>query len=292
MTNYKQTSLFLFLVLAATQLFGQSNLRPSKHYSSGEKLNGAKTGAKSVVPQNWSGMLPRESEVFLFLPDDGSNGEIMITADNVTDNKQRRSNWQTGLDLGNGNVLRLEGETFMRGKLLAGNIALDQKTSDAVGYIESQCGPFGICITATLFSSPQDFEKNKKALMEFMDALTWAEPNSQGEYADFNWHEYLSGKQLLNYDYVPNAKAENDVWLCPDGSFTTKLKRSGLLKDQAKDYKGTKKGTWETTSVGQKGVLILNYEKLPPLEVSLKIEDDRIYLNEKRHFAMKATVCQ
>ena len=290
--NYKHTTLILLIVLATSQLFGQTNLRPSKYYSSGEEIYGADAGAKSVVPNNWSGMLPRDSEVFLFLPEDGSNGEILITTDNVTNKDQRKIDWQAGLDLGNGNVLRLEGDPFNRGKSLAGNIGLTQKTSDAVGYIESQCGPFGICITATLFSSPQDFEKNKAALIEFMDALTWVEPNLQADYADFNWHEFLSGKQLLNYDYVPNAKAENDIWLCPDGTFTTKLKRSGLLKDQSKEYKGTKKGTWETTSVGQTGVLILNYQKLPPLEVSLKIEDDRVFLNDKRHFAMKATVCQ
>lgn len=290
--NNKQLSPIFLIFLATTQLIGQANLRPSKQYSAGEEIYGAKSGAKSVVPQNWSGVLPRDSELFLFLPMDGSNGEIYISVDQGIDESQRKSNWRTGLDLGNGNVLRLQGEVFKRGESMAANIGLDQKTSTAVGYIESRCGSFGICLTATLFSSPQDFEKNKNALIEFMDALTWTEPNLKADYADFDWHEFLEGKHLLNYDYVPNAKAENDIWLCPDGNFTTKLKRSGLLKDQAKDYKGTKKGTWETKSIGQTGLLILNYEKLSPLKVSLKIAEDRIYLNEKRHFAMKATTCQ
>lgn len=269
----------------------QSNLRPSKQYSSGEKLYGAKSGAKSIVPNGWSGMLPRDSEIFLLLPDDGSNAEIYITTSEWVSKEQRKADWIAGLELGNGKVLKSDGNVFDRGKSLASNIILEQATSNTKGYIEMQCGPFALCISATVFSSPQDFDKVKKSLIEFMDALTWVEPNLEADYAEFNWHEFLSGKHLLNYDYVPNAKAENDIWLCPDGSFTTKLKRSGLLKKQVAEYKGTKKGSWKTSSVGQTGKLILTYDKLPVLEVDLKMEDDRVFLNGKRHFAMKATVC-
>lgn len=281
-----------FIVVASNQLIAQAKLKPSKHYSSGDVLYGAKAGVKSVVPQGWSGMLPRDSEIFLLLPDDGSNGEIYITADAGIDEEQRKSNWLLGLELGNGNVLKSDGKIFKRGKSLASEIILAQKTTNTRGYIETQCGSYGNCITATLLGAPQDFARMQKALYEFMDKITWVEPNLMADYGDFNWPEYLSGKHLLNYDYVPNAKSENDLWLCTDGTFTTKLKRGGLLKDQVQNYKGTKKGTWETSSVGQKGVLKLNYEKLPPLEVSLKIDDDRIYLNDKRHFVMKATICK
>lgn len=245
-----------------------------------------------MVPQGWSGMLPRDSEIFLLLPDDGSNGEIYITADVGIDEEQRKSNWLLGLELGNGNVLKSDGKIFKRGNSLASEIVLAQKTTNTRGYIETQCGSYGNCITATLLGAPLDFARMQKALYEFMDKITWVEPNLMADYGDFTWSEYLSGKHLLNYDYVPNAKSENDLWLCPDGTFTTKLKRGGLLKDQVQNYKGTKKGTWETSSVGQTGVLTLNYEKLSPLEVSLKIDDDRIYLNDKRHFVMKATICK
>jgi hypothetical protein len=281
-----------FIVFASNQLFAQAKLKPSKHYSSGEVLYGANAGVKSVVPQGWSGMLPRDSEIFLLLPEDGSNGEIYITADAGIDEEQRKSNWLLGLELGNGNVLKSDGKIFKRGNSLASEVVLAQKTTDGKGYIESQCSPYGTCVSATLLGAPQDFEKMQKALYEFMDKITWVKPNLQGDYGDFAWSEYLSGKHLLNYDYVPKAKSENDLWLCPDGTFTTKLKRGGLLKDQAQSYKGKRKGNWETSSVGQTGVLTLNYEKLLPLKVTLKIDDDRIYLNDKRHFVMKATDCQ
>ena len=281
-----------FIVFASNQLVAQAKLKPSKHYSSGDVIYGAKAGVKSIVPQGWSGMLPRDSEIFLLLPEDGSNGEIYITADAGIDEEQRKSNWLFGLELDNGNVLKSDGKIFKRGNSLASEIILTQKTTNTRGYIETQCGPYGTCVSATLLGAPQDFARMQKALYDFMDKITWVEPNLQADYGDFTWSEYLSGKHLLNYDYVPNAKSENDLWLCPDGTFTTKLKRGGLLKDQAQQYKGSKKGTWETSSVGQTGVLTLNFEKLPPLKVTLKIDDDRIYLNEKRHFVMKATVCK
>jgi len=292
MINFKYLVSVVFIVFTSIQLFAQAKLVPSKHYSSGDVLYGAKSGVKSVVPQGWSGMLPRDSEIFLLLPEDGSNGEIYITADAGIDEEQRKSNWQAGLELGNGNVLKSDGKIFNRGNSLASEIILAQKTIDGKGYIETQCGPYGTCVSATLLGAPQDFDRMQKALYEFMDNITWVEPNLLADYGDFTWSEYLSGKHLLNYDYVPKAKSENDLWLCPDGTFTTKLKRGGLLKDQAQKYKGTKKGSWSTSSAGQMGVLILNYEKLPPLEVTLKIDDDRIYLNDKRHFVMKATVCK
>ncbi len=292
MMNPKNLLTAFFILIGVSQLFAQAKLVPSKHYSSGEVLYGAKTGVKSVVPQGWSGMLPRDSEIFLLLPKDGSNGEIYITADAGINEAQRKSNWLAGLELDNGNILKSDGKIFSRNKSLASEIVLTQKTTETRGYIETVCGPFGTCVSATLLGAPQDFEKMQQALYEFMDGITWVEPNLQADYGDFNWHDYLSGKRLLNYDYVPNAKSENDVWLCPDGTFTTKLKRGGLLKDQAQSYKGTKKGRWETSSTGQTGILTLNYDKLEPLEVTLKIDDDRIFLNDKRHFVMKATVCK
>ena len=292
MKNYKHSLAALFIVIVSSPILAQSKLVPSKHYSSGEILYGAKAGVKSVVPQGWSGMLPRDSEIFLLLPEDGSNGEIYITADAGIGEDQRKANWLAGLELGNGNILKSDGKIFNRGSSLASEIILTEKTGNGKGYIESQCGPYGTCVSATLLGAPQDFEKMKKALYAFMDGISWVEPNLEADYADFNWQEYLSGKHLLNYDYVPQAKAENDIWLCPDGTFTTKLKRGGLLKDQAQSYKGTKKGTWETSSMGQTGVLKLSYQKLPALDVTLKIDDDRIFLNDKRHFVMKATVCK
>jgi hypothetical protein len=284
-------TLILFM-LGLPMVYSQAKLKPSQRYSSGEVVYGARAGVKTVIPQGWLGMLPRDTELFLLMPVDGSNGEIYVTVSGNLNKEERKANWLSGLDLGNGNVLRSDGNFMDRNGNLSSFLKLDQKTSTDRGYIETVCGPYGVCLTVTLLGGEAGFDKLQEAVYYFIDNIKWQEPSNKGDYDDFDWNEFLSGKHLLNYDYVPNAKAENDIWLCSDGTFTTKLKRSGLLKDQAKEYKGTKTGTWETSSVGQSGVLILNYKKLDPLKVSLKIDDEQIYLNEKRHFVMKSSVCE
>lgn len=284
-------TLILFM-LGLPMVYSQARLKPTQRYSSGETVYGARAGVKTIIPQGWLGMLPRDTELFLLMPLDGSNGEIYVTVSGNLSIEDRKANWLSGLDLGNGNVLRSDGNFTDRNGNLSSFLKLDQKTSTDRGYIETVCGPYGVCLTVMLFGGEAGFDKVQQAVYSFIDNIQWQEPSDKDDYADFDWNEFLSGKHLLNYDYVPNAKAENDIWLCSDGSFTTKLKRSGLLKDQAKQYKGTKSGTWETSSVGASGVLILNYKKLDPLKVSLKIEGEQIYLNEKRHFVMKSSVCE
>ena len=65
-----------------------------------------------------------------------------------------------------------------------------------------------------------------------------------------------------------------------------KLKRIGQLKHYAEEYKGKSKGTWETAAVGPNGKLTLHFDKLPDLELDLRIEDDQVFINSKRYFLM------
>jgi len=37
---------------------------------------------------------------------------------------------------------------------------------------------------------------------------------------------------------------------------------------------------------------LLKFDKLPPVEVDLKIEEDKTYLNGRRHMALNATGCK
>jgi hypothetical protein len=288
----RQRLIFLFTVLTfySASLQAQNDSRPTLRFASGDVVTGA-TGVSGTIPDNWSGILPRGTELFLLVPNDGSNGEIYISVKKSIPLEQRKANWLAGLDLDNGNILKSDGNIFTRdGGGLATNLVLAQKTSDRQGYIELNCGG-EYCLTATLLASPTDFEKLKKVLFSFLDTVKWGEPGDFKPYTDFDWHEFLSGKHILNKDYIQKGKSQNDLWLCPDGTFTSKLKRTGLAKKQAKEYKGTNKGTWETTSVGPTGTLILKYKKLPVLEIALEIRDEQIYLNDKRHYAIAATVC-
>ena len=282
--------MLLILATCSSYTVAQNDSRPTLRFGSGEVVT-ASSGVSGTIPENWSGILPRGTELFLLVPNDGSNGEIYISVQKKIPLEERRANWLAGLDLGNGNAIKSDGQIINRqGGGLATNLVLEQKTSDRRGYIELNCGD-EYCLTATLLASPQDFERLQKVLFDFLATVVWGPAGEYQPYADFNWHEFLAGKHILNKDYILKGKSQNDLWLCGDGTFTSKLKRTGLAKNQAKEYKGTNKGTWETSSMGPTGILILRYKKLPFLEVKLTIKDEQIYLNDKRHYVIATSVC-
>jgi hypothetical protein len=181
----------------------------------------------------------------------------------------------------------------MRGDAMASNVILEGNGANAFkGYIESKCGEFGTCISFLLTSPPQFYEKLKPGLIELSDNTSMVKPSKESIYEDFDWNTFLSGKYVANFDYVPGAKSENELWLCPDGSFRSKLKRTGLLKEDAKAYQGKKSGTWSTKSVGKTGVLTITIAKMAPVQLDLLIDQDRIFINGKRYFAMLTDVCK
>ncbi len=260
-------------------------------YEAGEHIYGAQSGAASVVPQGWVGLLPRDSEIFLLMPTNGLNGEIYVLADSGVTEEQHKQAWLAGLELDNGNVLRSDGKIFKRNGNLASFARLDEPTEPLTAYIEARCGPHGYCLSALLLADPAHQEELLPGFYAFMDSLRWRAPNQGNEYAGFNWHDFLAGKHLINYAHVRQGKDESDLWLCPDGTFRTRLKRTGLQKGEAGAYKGTHRGTWQIEDVGASGILHLNYEKLPPLEVEISIKDDRVFINGNRFLVIRAENC-
>jgi hypothetical protein len=222
---------------------------------------------------------------------ENSEGEIYVTTDS-TNLEKIKSGWLQGLDLDNGNTLKSDGKIFKRGDAIASNVILEKNTFTFKGYIEAKCGEFGNCISFLLLSSPQNFEKLKSGLIEMSDNTIFVEPSLKSIYDNFNWKEFLSGKYLANFDFVPGSKSENEIWLCPDGTFRSKIVKKGLLKDEAKEFQGKKKGTWDTSSMGPKGILTLNVDKIGEVSLELGIDNDRIFLNDKRYFVMYTDECK
>ena len=283
------TSLFIFLI-TLTSAMAQERLRPAQRYDEGEVIFAPTFGMKSKVPKGWVGVLPRDTEVFLMMPKAG-DGEIYVTADsiNVDILKQR---WLDGLDLGNGNTLMSDGNITMRGDAITSVAILKSKTNDNKAYIEAKCSEYDRCVGGLLIAAPQNYEELKKGLQEFVDNMTFEAPSQVSIYASFDWHKYLSNKRLQNYTPAQKGKAENTIWLCENGAFNMALKRTGSLKHDAQEYKGKSKGTWESTSVGPSGKLLLHFAKLPDLEIDLLIENDQVFINDKRYFLMYGATCK
>ncbi len=284
--------LLLFVIyLLLLPASAQERLRPGKLYDQGEDIYGPAYGIKSRVPQGWTGVVPMDTEVFLLMPVNNMDGEIYVMAD-TTDYEKLKVNWMEGLELGNGNILMSDGKIFNRGETLASNVVLLNKTTGFKGYIEAKCGPYGACVSFLLLCSSQNFDALKKGVIEMSDNTEFVEPSDKGFYDDFDWKEFLSGKYLASYEYEPGAKSENELWLCPDGTFRSKLKRTGLLKEEAKALQGKQKGTWETSSVGPEGELVLHFAKQDDVELDMLIDEDRIFMNERKYFVMLSDQCK
>ena len=79
----------------------------------------------------------------------------------------------------------------------------------------------------------------------------------------FDWKKFLSGKILLAMGYEQNSKQIDEVDLCADGTFHSKITRTGIFKDQAKNYSGKNEGTWDVQSNGERATITLTFKKLP-----------------------------
>lgn len=288
MRTYPIALIALFIFIGET--FAQERLRPAQRYDEGELIFAPTFGMKSKVPKGWVGVLPRDTEVFLMMPKAG-DGEIYVTADSINA-EILKERWLQGLDLGNGNTLMSDGNIFMRGDVIASKVVLRSKTTDKKAYIEAKCSEYDRCVGGLLVASPQNYDELKKGLEEFLDNMTFEAPSTASIYASFDWKKYLSNKRMMNYTFAQGGKAVNEIWICENGTFNMKLKRTGMLKHNAKDYKGKSKGTWETSSVGPTGKLILHFAKLPDLEIDLLIENDQVFINEQRYFLMYGATCK
>ena len=287
---YKSLS-FIFLFIPIT-LLAQSRLRPGQVYDEGDSIYAPAYGIKSVVPEGWMGMLPQGAEIFLLSSKKGKDAQIYVFADTATF-EQLKMGWMQGLELSEGRMLKSDGNISTKGDRMHSGVVLTGGYNKAyTGYIEARCSEYGRCLQILLICPAAVLEEMKGELDKFLTGTSFVQPVLVSANAGFDWKLFLAGKHLVSYENVVGTKSVNELWLCPDGSFTSKLKRSGLVKGEIGNYKGRKRGTWETKSIGATGTLLLKFDKLPPVEVDLKMEEDKTYLNGRRHMALNATGCK
>ncbi len=282
----------IFFSLASLLAVAQKIIAPGEVYNPGEEIYTPTLGFKAVVPQDWMGTLPQNSTIFLLSSLKGLDGSIYLLGD-TTNFEMMKAGWTQGLELEEGRVLKSDGNFVMKDDLLTSGVILtgtDQNINK--GFIAARCGEYGRCVSALLICEEKYLEEMKKSVDDFLESVIFVNPIIKNEYDGFDWKQFLGNKKFVHYDNVVGTKSINEVWLCEDGSFMSKLKRTGVVKGEIGKYKGKHKGTWATTSFGKTGTLTLNFNKLLPVEVELMIEDEQIFMNGKRHVALAASMCK
>jgi hypothetical protein len=272
----------------------KERLKSGKMYEAGEVLFAPHFGFTATVPQGWSGVLPRESEVFL-LSSQTRPIEVFVFANEKGDLKTIKSNWEKGVPMDEHIKLKPKNATIQDG-LLTSEVLAAGPTIDKGkrAYAVAKCSEHGPCVISLAFMAAPDYDAAKKTVDEFMTQLKFEAPSLASPYEKFDWKKFLAGKVLIAYDLREKGSKENKVELCSDGTFYASISKKGIMKNQNPQYRGKLSGIWTAEGIGETGTLVLEFKKneLPSMQVMMTIHDEQIYANQERYFAGVSERCK
>lgn len=288
-----KTLILLLLILFSNLTITQAQKRVEKGviYQSGDQVYGPVAGISSVIPSMWMGINPQGSESFLLIPSDNSNAQIivLIVKDSIDAIKNR---WKNKMEFTNNIYLELEKPPVERNGWLTGDIKVTGSTGHNKGYVEAKCGNWGVCTINLLVADEGNIEKYKPSLISFSDSCVFTEPTLASRYGDFDWTTFLQNKALIRWSHDPDFRQNNQVHLCKSGTFQSKLKTKGIIKDDKSPYFGKNSGTWEVQGIGPTAKLYLYFNKLTPLIVEVEMRDGgKLFVNGIQYFSIESNKC-
>ncbi|MEK6479581.1 hypothetical protein WJR50_18695 [Catalinimonas sp. 4WD22] len=284
-----------FILLHHTSVLAQNDekMRPGMIYEAGDKLYSPTYGIRGEVPLGWHGALPRDTELFLLVPTHVTTDVEIYTfaiEDNLTAIKQR---WERPIEISSGILSQPQGAPKQEENMLIQNFSFSNRPDyQAVGY--AKCGAFGQCAISFLVGNLKQMPKAGQSQEEFMQSLVFEKPDPSAAREPFDWQAFLPDKHIFTYYHAQSDPHKSNLYLCPDGSFSSDISRKGAL-EAWKQYAGRQKGTYEFEPL-ENGTaqLTLRFkkEKLPPLQVNLMMEDNKLFMNEVRVMAVANTDCK
>jgi hypothetical protein len=283
--------LILFPLLGFAQ--SAKRIQPGKVYEPGEALYAPRLGFRAAVPQGWTGVLPRESEVFL-LTSYTSPAEIFVLGRESGTVEQLKKDWETGFDMDENIRIKAKGAAIVDGTLSAEVVATGDFINKSMrGYAVARCNPAGPCVAVLAVMPSQQYDDVKKVSEAFMGAAQFEATSNASPYADFNWKEFLTGKMVTTYAYLEQGSKETTIHLCANGRFTGKATKKGILRNQNPEYKGKLSGTWTVEGIGERGQITLTFDKgLPPIKTELTIKEEKIFAGSERYFVGQSDSCK
>ncbi len=287
----KKLLLLPVLSLVYLNTFAQERLKHGVIYDQGQEIYAPMIGFKGVVPNGWFGTLPQEEEVFLLIPSGNSDGYMMINA-NQTNIDQLQKDWMQDFSVTDNIVVSIKGAPRVSGNKMTANFDVTGTLAPYVGFAEAIDGGHGWTVSFILLAPTNRFERYKKNFDQLVASASFEEPSIGTPYGDFNWAKFLKNKYLMSYLSSTQYKEQNEVWLCADGSFRSKIKAKGMMKVDNPKYKGNKKGTWTAEGIGEAGKLHLLFSKDDDVVLNMEIKDDKIFVNGGRFFALEYNDCK
>jgi hypothetical protein len=285
----KPLNIILTLLFSLMALGGiaQSRIIPGVLYYPGDTLYAPANGIVAFVPENWNGLLPQDTEVFLLssMKYDGSRMFVRASENTL---ETMAGNWESGLELAGGLKLQVKDSISRRNNVIFAKLAVEGGTqSQETGYAVGKCGDYGRCFGFILITRDEWIEQLRPEVTEFVKSARFIEPKDENIYEDFDWKDFLKGKYLVSFTPYQNYRRQAHVWLYKDGTFKSDIKRAGFVKADKNMYWGKNKGTWSINGKGESAELILNFKKnIPILTIPVRIDEDKIFLFDQRFFVM------
>ena len=280
----------VIVTLHNIQVNAQERVKPSKVYQAGETITAPLYGLTLTLPENWRGYLTQETSIFTLNCDSVNDVNIRVYPSEES-LESIKSRWSQGVELSPGLKAMPIGEVEKTKNGL--KTAFKFTGNPGVkGFSRVVCGSYGHCYTAFITAPTNMYMQYQNALEVLATGTEFKEPWLEDFYGDHHWSEALSGKYIFNYDIGEGSRKTNQLWLCEDGTFETKIIRKKALKGVAGPYHGKQKGTYRIEGVGSTGVLILEFKDLAPLRLDLSIRDEHIFINEQRFLASTHDKCQ
>ena len=287
----KTAFIFLFSLLISITGFAQDRLKPGAIYQAGDEIYAPMVGYKGIIPDGWFGTLPQGEQVFLLMPTGNKTGYMFINA-NAMPLSQLEEQWHEKLQVTDEITISLKGKPEIEGNRMTGDFEVAGAKEPYKGYAVAIDGGHGWTITLALLTPVSVFDEYKKNFDQLVASSVVGEPTIGTIYGDFNWSEFLKNKYLTSITVGGKYKEQNEIWLCADGTFKSKIKSKGFGTAGKSPYRGKKKGTWSAEGIGEKGKLRLDFEKNPPVVLEMEIKDDKIFINGGRFFALQYEDCQ
>jgi hypothetical protein len=289
--------LILIIATVTTQSVAQkkSRLQPGRLYEAGETLYAPRLGFIAKVPDGWQGLLPQETQVFSLSSVTSVFGEIYVFGREQGDIRSMQAVWNNGIDFTETIRLKAKAPVIEDGILSSEVIGEgDVINKGNRAFAIARCNPGGPCVTLLALAPIQFYEAVKNVSTKFMTTSSFEPPSNAPVHADLNWKEFLSNKSLLAYVEMQGGTKQNMVEFCADGTFTSEVDKTGWFKKQNAVYNGRNSGQWTVDGIGEQTKLHLTFKKkkVPPLEVTLSIKDEKIYAEGERYFIAQSTKCK
>ena len=153
----------LFLSLSVYAQLPSNRIKPGTMYHAGDTVRLPRMGLSTRIPEGWSGVLPRDTEVFLLMPENNSVGEIYVLINEKADLQVQRKLWEGGMDLAEGLRLQRDGEVSTRGNDIIGTMAklVGNALTTRPRFIKANAAPRILCFLCRT-SDAVSFENVKK----------------------------------------------------------------------------------------------------------------------------------